>query len=403
MPKVAQESLTAFGREVKRARSLKGWTLDELGGVMKSTSGKSFLSNIEKGKRDISARTAGRLIAALNLDEKWIDVFLDTGIAAGCEETTTDREADALLRLADSDATAPPTAEDLLIALAEDFAQGSHLDLTHAYNGLRAALMAAADIKARGALPQNSDDQLQAVMREVARLNDLGERDGAAEALQCEMARLDAEAGQLKAARETIFRLQLDQDRIRNAPKNAFERLVAKVELEAKHAGRLVALSVIFMEWYDRGTSEGLKFDVEVALLLAEACLNDAVGDMARASALLNLGNVQVALFAFDRNPTLPVDAEASYRKSMKLNRKRDTWIWGMAHIGLSNAIMSLALSSGNLQRLQEAIAAAQVASDVFDRADTPAEWGRAQNALGSSLQNWGERISGPPILEDEI
>ncbi|MGB5871657.1 MAG: hypothetical protein WBH04_15785 [Albidovulum sp.] len=164
-----------------------------------------------------------------------------------------------------------------------------------------------------------------------------------------------------------------------------------------------MALSVIFMEWYDRGTSEGLKFDVEVALLLAEACLNDAVGDMARASALLNLGNVQVALFAFDRNPTLPVDAEASYRKSMKLNRKRDTWIWGMAHIGLSNAIMSLALSSGNLQRLQEAIAAAQVASDVFDRADTPAEWGVAQNGLGSSLQNWGERIGGPPILEDAI
>lgn len=183
MPKVASADLIAFGLAVKRARSLKGWTLDQLGAAMDSASGKSFLSDIEKGKREIGALTVGKMIKALGLSEAWIDKFLEAEGNPDAEETKLDLAADRLMRLAEQDPTAPPATEPLLLLLAEEWAQKSFTDPQIAYTALRGALQAGADLKAQGSLPSNASDQLQAILRRVSELNDAGQLEDADAAL----------------------------------------------------------------------------------------------------------------------------------------------------------------------------------------------------------------------------
>ena len=174
MSKVAQADLDEFGRVVKRARIKAVWTLDQLANAITPHPGKSFLSNIEKGKRDISPLTVSKLVKALDLPEIWIDRFLDAEVSPDAEETKLDQEADRLLRLVENDDTSPATAEPLLMLLAEEWASQRFTDPTAAYTALRAALQAAADLKAQGALPSKSSDQLRAILRRVTELNDQG-------------------------------------------------------------------------------------------------------------------------------------------------------------------------------------------------------------------------------------
>ena len=146
MPKVAQAVLEDFGRAVKRARSLNGWTLDQLADQITPAPGKSFLSNIEKGKRDISAPTVGKLIRALDLSQDWIDRFLDADIAPEAEETRDDRATERLIRLYEKDDTAPETGETLLLLLAEDWGQKKFTDPMAAYTALKGALQVAEEL-----------------------------------------------------------------------------------------------------------------------------------------------------------------------------------------------------------------------------------------------------------------
>ncbi|MDG1529766.1 MAG: hypothetical protein P8Q99_00295 [Paracoccaceae bacterium] len=46
LPKVSNDDLKVFGQAVQRARSLKGWTLDQLGNAIDPPVGKSLVSKI---------------------------------------------------------------------------------------------------------------------------------------------------------------------------------------------------------------------------------------------------------------------------------------------------------------------------------------------------------------------
>ena len=68
MHKVSSDDLKAFGLAVKKARTLRGWTLDQLGAAFDPPVGKSFISKVEKGKKNaLTARTVGRFINAIGL------------------------------------------------------------------------------------------------------------------------------------------------------------------------------------------------------------------------------------------------------------------------------------------------------------------------------------------------
>ncbi len=66
MPKIAPDILKDFGRAVKRARTLKGWDQPTLGGKFNPAVGASFISKVERGKKDaLNATTVGRFRIAL--------------------------------------------------------------------------------------------------------------------------------------------------------------------------------------------------------------------------------------------------------------------------------------------------------------------------------------------------
>jgi len=248
LPKLAQDLRNEFGRAVKHARSKKGWELNDVAnriaemdsgrsGTTTKPPARSFLSDIEKGKRSISPPTVGKLIHALDLPENWLDRFLDAAPDQADEETSKDQETERLLRLVERDETAPDTSEPLLLLLAEEWAQQSFVDATSAYTALRGALQAAADLKAQGALPANSSDQLQAVLQRVSALNDQGLIEDADAALQDATQRNKAEAERNAAEAEALFDAHLKQDRLRNNPAAAAARLIARLRAAAPPGG----------------------------------------------------------------------------------------------------------------------------------------------------------------------
>tara|TARA_B110000090_G_scaffold61876_1_gene70863 strand:- start:664 stop:1272 length:609 start_codon:yes stop_codon:yes gene_type:complete len=177
--KVSPEDLKAFGLAVKHARSLKTWNLDELGATIDPPVGKSFISKIEKGRKGaLNSRTVGRFIKALEMDEAWIDKFLDTDTTDESDETPAERDADRLIQMVTRYETIPQSSEHLLILLANQHAEGHYTDQSTTFVGLTKALEAAKSIRKRGKMsPDNTGSQLNAVMAEVAKLNAEGALD----------------------------------------------------------------------------------------------------------------------------------------------------------------------------------------------------------------------------------
>lgn len=179
MIKVSPENLKAFGLAVKHALSLETWTLDELGAAIDPPVGKSFISKIEKGRKGaLNSRTVGRFIKALEMDEAWIDKFLDTDTTDESDETPAERDADRLIQMVTRYETIPQSSEHLLILLANQHAEGHYTDQSTTFVGLTKALEAAESIRKRGKMsPDNTGSQLNAVMAEVAKLNAEGALD----------------------------------------------------------------------------------------------------------------------------------------------------------------------------------------------------------------------------------
>ena len=129
MSKVDQTTLSEFGVAVERANALKGWTLDELARAMDGACGKSMLSKIINGKRPvISARIVGKLIAALKLEEQWIDKFINQSNNESGAESKAEQDADRIITRAQRENVTEGASEALLIQLANRYAEGTHKD-----------------------------------------------------------------------------------------------------------------------------------------------------------------------------------------------------------------------------------------------------------------------------------
>ncbi len=379
MSEVAQTLLDEFGRAVKRARSLKGWTLDQVAGCITPAPGKSFLSNIEKGKRSIGVTTVGKLITALDLAEAWIDRFLDVDIAPEDEETRQDRDADRLLRLVAADPTAPETPEVLLMLLAEEWAGSRFTNPMDAYNALKAALQAAADMRAQGALPSNSSAQLQAVLRRVSELNDAGQLDEADAALQDAAARHDAEG-------EALFEVALKQDRLRNRPAEAAKRLVKRLRAEARPEGLFTATHNLLHEWRIEGMRLADTFRLRVARELAR--LNNHEKGPRRAPCLFDTANCQFSLGERSADLTILQAAARNFTAVRDLKAKQSDWLnWSKAQRMLGVTLRVLGDREGNSAHLKHAIAAFKAALTISGQEDAPLDWAAGQNGLGTALR----------------
>ena len=407
MPKVAQALLEEFGRAVMHARASRGWKLNDVANsVAEMDSGRSgtktkapaqtFLSDIEKGKRSISPHTVGKLIHALDLPEGWLQRFLDSAPDATDEETPKDREAERLLRLVAQDDTAPATAEALLLVLAEEWAQKSFTDPADAYTALRGALQTAQDMKDQIDRLHNMDDRLAAVLRRVAEMNDRGETDAAGQELD---AAIKAKEGELDALHEAA----LQQDRLRNRPKAAADRLIARLKAAAPPGGVFRATAGLLDEWGERGERMGDPFDLAVALDLAH--LNHARASKPQlGQALLSLGNCHTAVGTRQSGGGHLTRAVRAYTDALKeFPSKQQPENWAMTQNNLGVALRTLGAREGDSARLQAAIDTYTAALTVYTPEAAPMDWAMTQMNLGGALQTLGTREGDSARLQAAI
>ncbi len=386
---------------MKRARALRGWTLDELGAAVKPKIGKSLLSKIENGQKDtLTARSVGRLILALDLDPAWVDRFLVAGTAGDdappdTDETPAERDADRIFdRITRDDATAG-ASEDLLIALANAYAGGSYRDLQTAYDAVRIALETAAALRARGAMPgDNVGSQLTAVMAEVARLNDAGALDQADAVLDAAERRMlaDQQATQerMAEARRQMLNQRLSQDRLRNDPKAAADRLLADLRQQPDRGKLFPAISRLLDEWLQDGERRGDIFALRVALELARRNWDRVKGKRGlEAIALHDLG---ICYLRLGERSSRPRDLELAHNAIQaavdRTSPVKDATIWAACQGGLGGVLMEMGERAADPAIMRRAIAANRSALGVLTADEDSKD---ARNNLGGALTKLGE------------
>ncbi|MBL9054327.1 MAG: hypothetical protein JNN02_11415, partial [Tabrizicola sp.] len=385
------EALKEFGYQVRNARIREKLTLEALAlAALDNAARKGYVSQVEQGKRPLSAMTIGRFAAALKLPEAVTRPLLFAPAPVD-EVTREDRLAETLIRRNDAD-PAPPQAEALVIALAYEFAGGKFLDLSTAYNGLRGALQTAAEMRAELDRLHNLDDRLAAVLRRVADLNDQGLRDAAG-------AELDAAIKAKEAELESLHAAALKQDRLRNNPAAAAARLIARLRAEARPEGLFNATRNLLIETREHGERQGDPFDLALALELAKANHDRARGPQVSA-ALSDLGNCHFALGKQQAGGGHLTRARKAYAEDLRLtSRQRDSQNWAISQNNLGNALHTLGARTADPDLLRQAIDAHRAALTVRTPKDPPWHWAGSQNHLGNALETLGARTAGRDLL----
>ena len=356
MPKIDPDILKDFGRAVKRARTLKTWDQPTLGGKFEPAVGASFISKVEKGRKEaLNSRTVGRFINALDLDQGWIDKFLDAEESAEAEETKAEREADKVIARLKREGATEGTTDDLLIQLANNFTEGDHKDTETAYRSVRAALETLQANKNISALAGNADAQFAAIMEEVDALNADAEFDLAAERLEEQAKALEQEKERLTRLAELQLEKELSQDRLRNRPDLAAKRLITDIERQAPAGGVFRAVDRLAFEWIEDGDKAGDMFALRAALAMSKANYERVEGKRPlAAAALATMGWCQ----------------------------------------------FRLAERSSNEGHLKAAKNASQAALDRTNKREEPENWATRSDRLGATLQEIGRRNEDPTILQ---
>ncbi len=398
LPELTSEKLQAFWKAVKAARVMKGMTLDQAAfACFGRDNAKGYFSQIENGKRQITPRTAGKIITALEMDAALLAPFLGKDEIIEDEVTKADTDAERLLEKAQAENAGSVTGERLLIDLAYDFAEGHHDDLFTAYKGLRAALEAARELKTQGSLPQNISSQLDAVLRRVSEMNEVGDRDGAAEYLASEEKRLDAEA-------EALFNAQLKQDRVRNRPDLSAKRLYKLTSQKAHEAGekRFLAIYRLTENWRRNGDTSGDLFSLQVALELAKRN-KEASGGANVDAALNSLGWCLIKLAERSTKDDLLKAAQNVFELALKrTDSTKYPLVWGEQKSGLAVALARIGERNFDELILRDSVSAFRASLAVAEKhntSDIHINWSQ----LGTALRYLGEITNDPVPLEEAV
>ena len=448
MAKVERAVLIAFGKAVCDARIDKGWTHPDLDEKMQGGIDKSHLSSIENGRREgVSPVTVSRIVAALEMDKRWIDCF-KTGAAippavlppSAAEIQQREQMAERLEAKALNDPSVPPIAENLLKTLAFEFAGGDYRDLHTAYTALRKALEAAENIRKRGEMPpDNTGSLLNAVMAKVAKLNNQGALDDADALLDAEEERMreaqQAERDRMEQRAQTLLTQRIDQDRLRNRPDLAADRIIRN--LRDFPQGQLFwAVDAKAVEWREEGDKAGDMFVLQVALALAQdnyervknkkplvaaalfslgwchfrlaerssddkhlnsasRALNAAVKQTDKSKEADNWANFQ-SVFASaltvmgkrQKDPALLTQAITALRAALKVGQQTKSADLNVIWNNLGNALQALGELTEDSETLREAEEAIITSLSLRNKEEDALDWGTTQNNL-SLAQRW--------------
>jgi transcriptional regulator with XRE-family HTH domain len=402
LPKIDPDILKDFGRAVKRARTLKGWDQPTLGGKIKPAVGASFISKVEKGRKEaLDARTVGRFRIALDLDETWIDKFLDAEDAAESLETKAERDADRVIDRLRREGKAEGTSDDLLIQLANNFTEGDHKDRDTAYRSVVAALEKLKASEHIAQLAGNADAQFAALMAEVDALNNEGEFDLAHDKLAQQAVLLREEKDRLARLSELQLEKELNQDRLRNRPDLAADRIVRNLR-EFPQGKLFWAVDSKANAWKDEGDKAGDIFALQVALALAKGNYDRVKSKKPLvAFALYTLGWCHFRLAERSNGESFLIEARRVFDAAVKKTIKaKEPERWAARQAGLGLALGEMGARRKESALLEQAVAAHRAALKVNQQVNsTNLEHG--WNNLGGALQSLGELIKDADTLRE--
>ncbi|UWQ98038.1 hypothetical protein K3729_11200 [Rhodobacteraceae bacterium S2214] len=363
----------------------------------------------------MSPVTVSRLVTALEMDKQWVDSFVSGSPAPDSspknpqtaeEKEKQEQTAQRLTDKIHKDPTAPPVAEALLTTLAYEFAGGHYLDLHTAYTALRQALEAAENIRKRGEMPpDNTGSQLNAVMAEVAKLNDKGETEDADALLDAEEARRReeraAERDRMEQDAQAWLTERINQDRLRNRPDLAAERIVRNLREFPK--GKLFwAVDDTADKWKNQGDKAGDIFALEVALALAQDNYNRAkTKKPLAANALKTLGWCRLRLAERSSEGHHLINAHRALRAAVqKTSKTKAPQNWSARQDGLGGVLREMGKRERNKDLLKNAVSAHRAALKLDQKSDSDYVKHRWNN-LGIALQELGEVTEDADILRE--
>ncbi|WP_373635253.1 hypothetical protein [Yoonia sp. SS1-5] len=389
---VTSDALKAFGAAVRKSRVEAGWTLSTLAEeAFGNSDRKGFVSQIERGKRPITPLTAGKLAEALALKDDVLDLILKGDLPA--EDTTTAEDSRAAQLLAETEKDGDPAiGEDLLIALAYEYAGTDTTDVRIAHQDLKAALEAATRMQARAELPDNTDDGVAAVRAALQQLNKTEGPEAGGAYLDDAIARKAAEMG-------ALLDLGVDQDRVRNDPGAAAQKVLMKLQTDA--IADWDAIRETADHWLDIGQRMGRSFDLKVAENLFNHALQTAPSPQLRGRVMEQLAQTTLARGMQETSPgTLSLAVTLFRDRITQTDRAAHPVDWARLYHALGTALQVLAGRTGDLGDLKAAADAYEQAL-LERRPDIdPMDWAKTQNNLAAANATLGEKMTDSARLE---
>ena len=362
---------------------------------------KSYVSAVERGKKKLSPLTIQKFAKALDLPDSLVDPLLQDDVTEDEPTTQTERDADRLFDELTVLRNELKLSESLALALAYEYAEGNPSDLQSALRELKRAF----ELASRHAPGGNLDSDLSAIMAEVDHLNEEESIEAGSATLRKAMATRRDRIDQEKAAMLSLLDKGIAQAVMERSAEDAAACEVEKIEIEVHdQKSRFDALRSVSIQWYDRGCSKGLNFDLEVSVELSRACIKNAFGPYETGIAMDDLG---IARWSRGKQETGTASLEESviaHRAALdEFSRETEPLDWAKAQNNLGNALQSLGKRENGTQRLKQAVTAFGAALEERTPERSPLQWAMTQNNLGTALIVIGEREDDPEWLKKAV
>ena len=270
--------------------------------------------------------------------------------SAAPEPQLSGKEVAALLEAARDLAQQRSVGTEALIALARRVAENvSEPEMAEAQ--LHRALDEFAELRAKAEQGSNLGDLVDDTMRALSQHNERGDLDAGAKAIERGIETLREREAEAKAGQTRLIDAAIEQHRLRFDVEAVTRWLCDKVRMEQ---GTLSAseLFPLVEEWRKPALARGLRFEMDVAIALAERAVELATDDEERSDAHNSLGI-------------------ATRNQGDRVGNKAGQAL------------------------LARAVAAYEAALQVRTEDGMPAKWAMAQNNLGNALWAQGERAGG--------
>jgi tetratricopeptide (TPR) repeat protein len=391
-----------FGQLIRRKREDRGWSFAQVAIAVYGDDGqggetrKSDVQKLEKGTtRKPNARTIKLFREALDLTQAEIDA------CRSAAELELARYAERLFTVMQGAVAKAGVSPDLARDLADRYAEGNPDSFDTALRELARAVEVAAEQHARGALPSNSDEQVDRIIAEVERLN-IEESIGAGS----DYIRRALAASRDRIAEQQAAHLRLIETGLAQAVLNRSVDDAATLELERWRldGGGFGDLRKVQDGWYERGRDKGLAFDLQVSIALAGASEDHARNADDRGAALNDLGVALLTLGERESGTARLEQAVAAFRAALQeFTHNRVPRNWATTQNNLGNALGTLGARESGTTRLEEAVTAYRAALEERTRDLVPLDWAMTQTNLGTALLTLGEREGGIERLDQAV